>query len=389
MRRSRMALTNTASRVIENVVSLDRIMGLLSRSDVRGPFALHACHKGAVSLGAGAQFDVHGRRMPVANGFPRFDGPYLEEPLWQEENGTPQTFAYTTRHVAIKRAYNLSEHRFRPSVVAVKLSDGRGVERSQLRNVTHEILSLIHPLLRQHPNIITLLGWGYDQAENDATVFSPVLIVEHARMSAEHLSTMMDLPFAIKMHICHGMLSAIKALHECGIVHNDVKPGNLLVFAKNDSPFLCIAKISDFGFAEQEVRDRSIDVSELPQGTTGWAAPEQEIGDPVPVDLVHRRDIWGAGLTVWSILALRGQAPYTYPDVEVQLAADLSKWLAPPNFSTALLPPLAACVCREVSHRADSVENLRVVLEPTEWTDPLEVKAKCVCSTGLRSMISP
>jgi serine/threonine protein kinase len=379
-RRSQMTFNTTASSILgQNNVSLDNIMGILARNDVPGPYALEACHKGAVSLGAGAQFDVYGRRMPVATGVSRFDGPYLEEPLWRTENGTPETFTHTSRHVAIKRAY-LSEHRTPRSVLPVKSTVERGVERSQLRNITHEILALVHPLLRQHPNIVSILGWGYDQAENDNAVFSPVLIVEHARMSAEALASQSDLPLAIRTHVCHGMLSGIKALHECAIVHCDIKPGNILVFARNDSPFLCIAKVSDFGFAEQEIRSRSIAVSDLPRGTTGWAAPEQESGNSIPIELVHRRDIWGCGLTVWSIMALHGQTPRMTNDAKVQVFEDFANASVPVDIITALLVPLLSTLRAEVSNRADSVEGIRSVLEQKDWPESVEIKQKWVYS---------
>jgi serine/threonine protein kinase len=378
IRRSRMTLTNTASNFVgEDTVSLNKIMEFLRKSDVRGPFALQACHKGAVSLGAGAQFDVYGRRMPVASGIPKFDGPYLEEPIWQTYNGDPQSFVYTARHVAIKRAY-VSENRTRAPAIAFKTDLKRGVERSQLRNVTHEILALVHPLLRQHQNIVSLLGWGYDQDEVDSTLFAPILILEHARASADTLSVQLKLPLAIRKHICYGLLSGVKALHECGIVHSDVKPSNLLVFARNDSPFFCIAKISDFGFAEQEIRDRSMDISELPRGTIAWAAPEQECGDDVPVDLVYRRDIWGCGMTVWSIMALRGQVPCTAPDVITAFGADMRRSFAPDDLTANLLSPLASCLCSEVSQRADSAEEIRHALEQSDWVDSTEVKEKYV-----------
>jgi serine/threonine protein kinase len=352
-------------------------MGILTANDIPGPYALEACHKGATSLGAGAQFDVYGRKMPVATGVSRFDGPYLEEPLWPMATGDPGSFVHTKRHVAIKRAY-LSEQRTRPSLFTVKSIDARGVERSQLRNITHEILALVHPLLRQHPNIISILGWGYDQAENNSTVFSPVLIVEHARMSAEALASQSDLPLAIRMHVCHGMLSGIKALHECAIVHCDIKPSNVLVFAGSDSPFLCIAKVSDFGFAEQEIRSRSIDVSDLPRGTAGWAAPEQETGISIPVELVHRRDIWGCGLTVWSIMALHGQAPRITKDENAQVLEDMTNASVPVGIIIALLEPLLSSLQREVLDRADSVETIRSVLERKDWHDSVEVKQKYV-----------
>lgn len=351
-------------------------MDLLRKANVPGPFVLNECHQGAVKLGYGAQFEVFGRRMSVASSLPEFDGPYLEKRTFQADRKSedkPTKFFYTVRHVAIKRAY-LSESRLRAGAFAVTSRPVQGVERTQLRNIIHEVLALIHPLLRSHPNVATLLGWGYDQATGDRNTFSPVLIVEHATMSAEDLCAKVRPPLGIRKHVCAGLLEGIKALHECGIIHNDVKPSNLLIYARNDPEFPCIAKISDFGFAQAEVHEQSLDVSKLPRGTPGWAAPEQENPLPVPVEFLHLRDIWGCGMSVWSILALHGRKPLIDGSIVSCVTKDFVASSISPDFISALTEPLAACLESVVDQRAKSVADTLKLLTAPQWTDAKEQK---------------
>lgn len=294
VRRSKMVSTTTASNIMaDESISLNKIMDLLRKANVQGPFVFNECHQGAVRLGHGAQFEVFGRRMSVASSLPTFDGPCLEKRTLQADpnpDDNPAGPFYTTRHVAIKRTY-LSESRLRAGALPATSRTVQGVERTQLRDIIHEVLALIHPRLRKHPNVATLPGWGYDQVAGDQNAFSPVLIVEHATMSAEDLCDKVRPPLGIRRHVCAGLLEGIKALHECGIIHNDVKPSNLLIYARNDPEFPCIAKISDFGFAQGEVHEQSLDVSKLPRETAGWAAPEQDNGFCVSFEFLNLRDI--------------------------------------------------------------------------------------------------
>jgi serine/threonine protein kinase len=129
-----------------------------------------------------------------------------------------------------------------------------------------------------------------------------------------------------------------------------VKPSNILLSCKSDSAFFCIAKLTDFGFAEQEIQDQSIGISELPRGTMIWAVPEQERGDIIPVNLIHGSGVWGCGMTVWSIVALRGQVPTMSPEVAT-IDADFRGAIIPEDLHPELLSASVTSLCPEVSRR--------------------------------------
>ena len=92
---------------------------------------------------------------------------------------------------------------------------------------------------------------------------------------------------------------ALHAAHEAGVVHRDVKPGNLLLAADGS------VKITDFGVAGQP-GERPCD-GEAPGifvGTPAYTAPEQLRGDPVDA----RADTWALGVVLWRCLA--GEPPF-------------------------------------------------------------------------------
>jgi serine/threonine-protein kinase len=87
------------------------------------------------------------------------------------------------------------------------------------------------------------------------------------------------------------VLSALAFAHDNGIVHRDIKPGNIMVLANGH------AKVADFGISRVPASDLTIVGDVL--GTPAYMAPEQHLGAPGD----HRADLFAAGVTLFEMLS--------------------------------------------------------------------------------------
>ena len=97
------------------------------------------------------------------------------------------------------------------------------------------------------------------------------------------------------------LLEGLRQVHEAGVLHRDIKPGNILVRRKDERPVLI-----DFGAAKQNFAERS---KSLAPFTEGYAAIEQ-VGEG---KLGPWTDLYGAGAVMWRMVA-GGKRPYEPPN---------------------------------------------------------------------------
>ncbi|MDB4952351.1 MAG: protein kinase family protein with domain protein [Gemmatimonadetes bacterium] len=156
-----------------------------------------------------------------------------------------------------------------------------------------------------HPNVVTIHDFGTD-AELDLDFLVMGLL------DGEDLATRMARPEPVTppeaAAILHGAARGLAAGHRAGLVHRDVKPGNLFLSTAGDGGGIEV-RVLDFGIVKAAADEGTVThltrFGHAPH-SPAYAAPEQLRGDPNPGPPC---DVYGLGAIGWELLA--GARPYT------------------------------------------------------------------------------
>ena len=118
----------------------------------------------------------------------------------------------------------------------------------------------------------------------------------------------------ISRQICRGL----QAAHEQGIIHRDIKPGNVLIDAKGE------VKLMDFGIARMAETPEAMTQAGLIVGTPHYMSPEQVQGK----QLDPRTDVYAMGVLIYEMLA--GRRPFESSSLTGVLAAHITEAAKPP-----------------------------------------------------------
>ncbi|RWA06951.1 hypothetical protein EKO27_g8151 [Xylaria grammica] len=196
------------------------------------------------------------------------------------------------------------------------ISEGIIIKRprkSILEQETYALVSFItelrvrtHAPLKEHPNIAQLRGVGWDFEDEEATIPRPLLLEELAPQGALDNFwarwNFIRLKFKSKLDLARNVAEGIRAMHDCGIVHGDIKPENILIFPRKDADNEFVAKLTDFGHSVFEYSHSP----SLPAFTPRWCAPELLLNESGPNPMGFRdmklTDTYSYGLVVLSIM---------------------------------------------------------------------------------------
>ncbi|MFC9913451.1 serine/threonine-protein kinase [Streptomyces sp. NPDC059862] len=181
-----------------------------------------------------------------------------------------------------------------------------------------------------HPHIVPV----FEAGETDGILYIAMRYV--AGSDLRHLLDRQGpLPPATAVRIAAQVASALDAAHEHGLVHRDVKPGNILVARGTDSDHPEHVYLTDFGLTKKSLSLTGFTTVGQFVGTLDYVAPEQIAGRPVD----GRCDVYGLACVVYECLA--GHPPFRRDD---DMALLWAHQYDPPPPLTGARPELAGPV---------------------------------------------
>ncbi|AHG88292.1 protein kinase [Gemmatirosa kalamazoonensis] len=216
----------------------------------------------------------------------------------------------------------------------------------------------------QHPHIVPLLAAG----EVAGSMYYTMPFIEGESVRA---ALARGRRFTVRevVRILHDVVEALAHAHARGVIHRDVKPGNVLMLGNH-------ALVTDFGVAKALSAARQSTGGVFAAGTTStglaigtpaYMAPEQLAADPAAD---HRVDLYAAGLLAYELLV--GQSPFTADSPQATLAAQLTRvptalHTLRPDVPAALSAVIERCLAKEPAQRPASAEDLLGALEAAAY----------------------
>jgi eukaryotic-like serine/threonine-protein kinase len=201
-----------------------------------------------------------------------------------------------------------------------------------------------------HPNIVPVFDWG----EDGGTYFIVMEYVDGRALSS-------ILRSAGPMHpdraaeIGADVAQALAYAHRHGVIHRDVKPGNVLITEEGT------VKVTDFGIARAINTEESLTQTGAVMGTATYFSPEQAEG--LGVDA--RSDIYSLGVVLYEMVA--GRPPFMAESPVAVASKHVRENPPPPRQFNPTVPPdleaiILKCLAKAPEHRYATGDDLRVDL---------------------------
>jgi len=194
-----------------------------------------------------------------------------------------------------------------------------------------------------HRNVVTV----YDVAMEDGR---PWIVMELVRglSFADVLEAEGSVPPARAAFVGAEVLAALRAAHAVGVLHRDVKPGNVLI--ANDGHVV----LSDFGIAVVE-GDAALTLTGELVGSPEFLAPERALGQPPGPEA----DLWSLGVMLYA--AVEGFSPFRQDTPLSTLRAVVDASLPPPRWAGPLRSVLEGLLHKDPRQRTSAAEAERLL----------------------------
>ncbi len=210
-----------------------------------------------------------------------------------------------------------------------------------------------------HPNTVTVFDYG----QSDGLYFIVMELLEGVTLKTALKRSGAFTPDRA-MHVTKQICRSLREAHRLGIVHRDMKPGNVMLLEQGDEKDY--VKVLDFGLVKDldAAEEEDLTQAGVFMGSPKYMSPEQIQGERVD----GRSDIYSVGVILYEMLA--GAPPFVR-DKQVQILMDHINAPVPPLEPIAGRPPvpeeLAAiayrCLAKKREERFDDMDQLLAALK--------------------------
>ena len=240
----------------------------------------------------------------------------------------------------------------------------RGLDRQLRRQVAIKVLappfdrdrSFVERFRREaraaaglsHPNIVSV----FDSGSDDGTHFIVTELVEGETL-ADRLRRDGPMPPAEAVAVAADVTRALAVAHERGLIHRDIKPGNVMLLPDGR------VKVVDFGIARAAGSDTLTNTGVV-LGSTAYLSPEQAGGQPVD----ERADLYALGCVLYEMLT--GQVPFSADTLIATMYRHVNEDAPPPSTIAPVQPELEdvvmRCLEKDPKRRFASASELEAAL---------------------------
>jgi serine/threonine protein kinase/Tfp pilus assembly protein PilF len=225
----------------------------------------------------------------------------------------------------------------------------------------------------EHPGIVPI----HEVEERDGSCYFSMKFVEGGQL--DEVIRREPVPIRRAVELIAKMARTVHYAHEHGILHRDIKPGNILLDAKGEP------HLTDFGLARLVESESTVTRTMEVLGTPSYMAPEQAVGNNAAV--TNRTDVYGLGAVLYQLLT--GHPPFaggtTYETIKLLEDTETrAPRLWNPKIDRDLSTICLKCLEKDPKHRYSSALALAEDLEHWLRHEPIQARHSGVFARGNR-----